>query len=204
MGVNLVQWLLAQGPAEPLPSWAQDNRGLLLGGGAVSSLFLIVVIVWLSRGKKKTDPEAGLIENLAEYPPAPAGAPKRLLVQNQPGRLRLVVVAPVGRRTVEVNEIEGMLDELVPGLGAIIRQDRPRIRVWPPQLSQQGFGPTFGRLTHRPEPVGKPSPWVLAAGPAKAQGQPILVGLAIKIEQARPPELIQPGTKEWDRVLRIG
>jgi hypothetical protein len=93
---------------------------------------------------------------------------------NQPARLRLVVVAPVGRKVLSADQVEGVLEQVLRELGAAAAGDKPRVRVWPPQLSSAGFAPTFFRLTHRPDPAGKPSRWVLLAGPARAGGQPIL------------------------------
>ncbi len=202
MSLQTLHWLLADGLNLQVPSSLLENKPLLYGGGgAVAGLFLIVVVVWLRGGKKKVNPEAGLDEHLETYPPAPSAGRKRVIVQGHPGRLRLVVVAPVGKRTIEADEVEALLDGLVHGLGELVRQDRPRIRIWPPQLSQQGFAPTFGRLTHRPSPK-QPSRWVLVAGPAKTQGRQILLGLAIQTDNANQVDLLLPGPLEWGEVVQ--
>jgi len=202
MNLELSRWLLADVPAGPIPPSLLENKPLLIGGGVVAGLFLVVVVVWLSGGKKKASSEGGLDERLGEYPPAPPAGGKRLSVQGHAGRLRLVVVAPVGKRPLEADEVQDLLDGLVRGLGEFVTQDRPRIRVWPPQLSQQGFAPTFGRHTHRPEPAGQPSSWALLAGPAKTKGQQILLGLAIQIDKPTKLDLIQPGPLQWGEVLK--
>jgi len=168
-------------------------------------LALLLLILWIRRGRRPTiNPEGGLLENLADYPPAGPG-PQRLIIHGQPLRLRLVVVAPMGKRSLPANgAVEPLLDDVLRGLGAIARQDRPRIRVWPAQLSQQGFPPTFFRLTQRPEPAGKRSRWVLVAGPVRAAGQPLLLGLALCAEDVVDLGNVVLQANEWDQVLRVG
>src|SRR5205085_1095599 len=96
-----------------------------------------------------------------------------------PVRLRLVVVAPIGREeTIDPANIERVLDQVVKGLGAIVKQDKPRVRVWPAQLSNQGFAPTFHRLVESPDKPGKPSHWLMVAGPTPPRPRPILLGIA--------------------------
>jgi hypothetical protein len=119
--------------------------------------------------------------------------------------LRLIVVAPLGKRPLPADgAIEPLLDGVLRGLGDIVRQDRPRIRVWPPQLSYQGFTPTLVRLTRRPEPAGKPSPWVLVAGPARAGGQQLLLGLALFADAPTDWGSLTVQAHEWAEVLRVG
>ena len=75
---------------------------MLYGAIAAGILVLLVLLIFLmSRGKKRVNPESGLDEDLSEYPPAP-GKPgsRRLTVHGRPVRLRLVVVAPVGKRAI--------------------------------------------------------------------------------------------------------
>ena len=158
------------------PAWWESLSAsplLLYGGAAAGVLLLLLIVAALMRrgGKKKVDPEGGLGEDLSEYPPPGKSGPHRLTVHGRPVRLRLVVVAPVGKRRIaEGGEVEALLDQVLRGLGQVARQDRPRVRVWPPQLSQQGFAPTFFRRTQCPDRDGKPSHWLLAAGPARAGG----------------------------------
>jgi hypothetical protein len=172
-------------------------------GGAV--MLLLLLILWRCRGRRPTlDPQAELIENLADYPPAGPG-PQRLFLHGQPLRLRLVVLAPMGKRALPTDgAVEPLLDGVLHGLGDIARQDRPRLRVWPAQLSHQGFAPTFFRLTHRPEPAGKPSPWVLAAGPVRAGGQQFLLGLALCADGATELGNVALQANQWNESFRIG
>jgi hypothetical protein len=183
----------------PLP-----GGSLLVYGGAAAAVLLLVLLVaaLFRKGKKKVDPEAGLAEDLAGYPPAPKG-PRHyeLRVLNQPVRLRLVVVAPVGKK--QVGKVDSILEQVYRGLGEVSIDDKPRIRVWPPQLSSKGFAPTYFRLTHRPEPEGKPSRWVLLAGPARAGGQSVLLGLACLADSPCDIGLLTMEEKQWGEVLHV-
>lgn len=172
------------------------------GGGLLA---LLLLILWVRRGRRPPlDPESGLREDLSAYPPAGPG-PRRLFVKGQPLRLRLVVAAPMGKRPLPSGgAMEPLLDAMLPGLGDIARQDRPRFRVWPAQLSQHGFGPTFFRLTQRPEPLGKPSPWILMAGPVRAGAHQFLLGLALCGEGPNSLGNLTPQADDWGDILRIG
>ena len=188
-----------------LQSFGTQNL-MLYGAIAVGILVLLVILIALmSRGKKRVNPEGGLDEDLSEYPPAP-GQPglRRLTVHGRPMRLRLVIVGPVGKRTIAENgAVEALLDEVLRGLGSVAQQDKPRIRIWPPQLSQQGFAPTFFRRTRCPDRAGKPSHWLLAAGPARAGGRPVLLGLAMWADDTGPMEQMILTETQWDEALQI-
>jgi hypothetical protein len=192
---------LANLSAVPLPGGMGNLPLYGIAGGAVILFALLIVI--FSRGKKKeVDPEAGLSEDLASLPPPPKGQRHyRLLVQNQPARLRLVVVAPMGKRTV--GKVDSVLEQIFRGLGEVAVDDKPRVRIWPPQLSAAGFAPTFFRKTRRPEPEGQLSTWILLAGPARAGNVPVLLGLAVQTDQpSRVGTLILTET-QWNEILRI-
>src|SRR5439155_16555717 len=104
-------------------------------------------------------------ENLGDYPPPAPTDARRLTLYHLPVRLRLVVLAAIGTDAgIEEGTALQLLDRIVPGLGVIATQEQARIRIWPAQVSQQGFTVAFHRRTQRPEPEGEPSNWVLAAG----------------------------------------
>ncbi len=190
----------------PLPGQPLIGNNIVFYTVIGGVLFVVLLLIlWMRRSRSApVDPERGLLENLAEYPPAGPG-PQRLLLHGQPVRLRLVVVAPLGKRALPADGAgEPLLDEVLRGLGSIARQDRPRIRVWPAQLSHQGFAPTFFRLTQRPEPAGKRSPWILAAGPARAGGQQLLLGLALCADDLTDLGNLSLQASEWGEVFRVG
>lgn len=182
--------------------------GVWIGLGVAVLVLLIVlrlVMSRLGRKPKRVDPEAGLREDLADYPPAPGEpGPKRLTVEGVPVRVRLIVVAPAGQQPgVAVDRIEEFLDQLVRGLGPIVQQDRPRVRPWPAHLSLRGFAPTFHRLVMMPDPVGEPSHWVLLAGPVKIGKFTVLLGLAVYADQASTLGRLVLEPEQWARMLRV-
>jgi hypothetical protein len=181
------------------------NNFVFYGLLGAALLAILLLILWVRRGRPApVDPEAGLLENLGDYPP-PGPGPQRLLLLGRPYRLRLVVLAPSGKRPLPANgAVEPLLDEIVRGLGDIARQDRPRVRIWTAQPSQQGFSPTFFRMSRRPAPASKPSRWVLAAGPARAGGQQLLLGLALCADEFTDLGNVPLQTNQWAEVFRVG
>lgn len=187
---------------------------IILGGAAVIAL---IVLYYLARsflrrfmpgryeateGKRL---EAPLEEHLDEYPaPKPSTGDRQLKVEGVPVRLRLVAVAPAGKAD-EVNEedVPAMLERVVPGLGEIFRGDEPEVRIWPFQVSYQGFAKHFHRNTIIPEEEGEPTPWVILAGRVKLGKQQIMLGLALV---AIKPTTIRRRTldaHEWASALRV-
>jgi hypothetical protein len=145
-----------------------------------------------------------MTEDLTAYPPPPSAAGQQLTVQGLPVRVRLVVVAPVGRQSVDGGGgVEPLLDRVVRGLGTAVRQDQARVRTWPLGLSNAGFTPTFFRRTLRPEPAGTPSHWILLAGPARAGTQPILLGLALLADEANRMGNVAVQQNRWNEWLRM-
>src|SRR5262249_22512846 len=103
-----------------LPQAARDflDAGgwyLVLALLAVGVLLLIAAVFprtgRLFARRREPDPDAGLRETLAEYPPPPGGpGPKRLLVEGVPARIRLVVIAPQGKAAkVDADKAEPLL-----------------------------------------------------------------------------------------------
>jgi hypothetical protein len=187
---------------DPLPL-PDDNQTLMLWGAGAAALAvaLFVVVRWLRR-KKPVDPEEGLAEDLASIGPPERGRRHyRLLVYGQPVRLRLAVVAPVGKNPL--GKVDSVLEQVLRGLGEAALDDKPRLRAWPPQLSVAGFAPTFFRRTRRPDPPGGPSRWILLAGPARAGGARVLVGLAVYADAPSTTGLLTLGETQWADVLRV-
>ncbi len=166
-------------------------RWAVAGGVALVLLLIVLVLVralWRTlfggRREAKRDWDRELRLDLADCPLPTRGWGERFVtVYHLPAQLRLVVVAPAGTGVeVDATAVEQLLDRIVPGLGAVAAHDRPRIRVWPAQLSSAGFGTVFHRCTLRPEPEGEPSRWVLLAGRAQVGRQPLLVVLGLWTE----------------------
>jgi hypothetical protein len=174
--------------------------------GVIGLLFLIVIgKVLFGRGKGKGDSDRSLEENLEEYPELkPSGGDRQLRVEGVPARLRLVVVAPAGTASeVDADEVADLLEKIVPGLGEIYKNDKPRLRVWPKQVSYQGFATHFHRNTVTGGKEGDQTRWIMVAGRAKLGKYQIMLGLAL---QSIKPNTVGRRTidsHEWASVLRV-
>ena len=201
---NPPQWL-----RDLLPDAAEYAWWGLLGFGALVALLLLWAVcsklLGLLTPKPKPPKEKNLHEDLEDYPPLPPSTgDRRLLVEGVPVRLRLVVVAPPGKESrISADNIEKVLDRILAGLGDIAVHDRPRVKIWPMQLSYEGFANTFHNNTTLPEGEDEPSRWVMVAGRAMIGKQQILLGLGL---QAIKPTTVGRKTlkaHEWESVLRV-
>src|SRR5687768_6346991 len=86
--------------------WAQAEevinalRDNWIGVAVATGLLIAVVVVFkIATGRKKPLPdlENSQRENLRTFPPPPPARARRLSVNGEPVRLRLVVVAPTGK-----------------------------------------------------------------------------------------------------------
>lgn len=180
---------------------------VILGVGGL----IVLLILWLLLKKVfgGKSPEGGsekkLEEDLGTYPdPKPSTGDRQLRAEGVPVRMRLVVLAPAGKDgEVSADDVEKLLDKVLPGLGAICQGDKPRVKVWPRQLSYEGFAKHFQRNMITPEPEGEQSRWVLLGGRAKLGKQQIMLGLGL---QAVKPTTVGRRTvdaHEWPTVLRV-
>ncbi len=204
------------------PQWLTDllpeARGFLESGGWLALLgvgsLLVLLLLWLIGRRlfaglfhrEPAGPRTDLsAEDLASIPPAPPhSGDMRLTVEGIPVRLRLVIVAPAGTTyTIGQEMIPALLDRVVPGLAEAIKRDRPEVRIWPGQLSTEGFANAFHRNTPVPEGEKSPSRWVLLAGRGDLGGRQVMVGLGL---QAVKPHTIGRRTlkpHEWATALRV-
>ena len=173
---------------------------------------IVLLIMWAIASKIRASmqrpeavPQADLSEDLRSIPAAaPSTGARRLTVDGVPVRLRLVVVAPSGVETiVNPDTVNTLLDRVVVGLGEIAEHDRPRVRVWPAQLSYEGFAHSFHRNTPIPEGERAPSPWILVAGRAQIGDVNVMIGLGL--QSIRPTTLGRRTLKshEWPETFRI-
>jgi hypothetical protein len=195
-----------------LPEKVQAYWWAIFGFAALLiALILLAVARGLLRaafGKRKTRPEdwsKQLREDLSTYPLPPEQRGKqRLTIYHVPVRLRLVVLAAAGKETeIDASQAEVLLNRVIPGLGGIARDDRPRVRVWPPQLSQQGFATAFFRHTITGAQEGQPSPWVLVAGRSLFTQPTVLLGLALRADEPNNLGRLSLEPHQWLDVLRI-
>jgi hypothetical protein len=205
------------------PRWLTDRlpetaRDLLEGGGwwvvlgFVALVVLLLTTALLGRlaravfGRRRAPvPRDDLEEKLAEYPP-PATLPSRrqLTYEGISVRLRLVVVAAVGKdHAIDPASAYRLLDQVLPGLGSIAAHDQAQVRVWPNQVSSEGFRVTFHRSTPVPEGEGQPSHWIPLAGRAKVAGQHVLIGLALWTADKTTLSRRTLEPHQWALALRI-
>jgi len=191
-------------PTDPStwPPWALPAIGGGLGG-LVLLIFVIKLVGGGARRRKARKKGGGPEEDLAAYPPPPPGR-ARVRVRGMPVRVRLAVLAPLGRgNVVDPDQAEMLLDQVLHGLGGAARADKARVRAWPAQLSASGFAPTFLRTTERPEPEGRPSRWILVCGPARAGARQIAVGLALLADQPNSLGNVILTPEQWYDALRV-
>jgi hypothetical protein len=174
---------------------------LLIAGVLVRSLWRKL----FARKQAKPDWDRDLRLDLNECPlPVRPEGGRLLTVYHVPARLRLVVLAPGGKEVdVDATAVEKLLDRVVPGLGEMAARDRPRIRVWPPQLSHQGFLAAFQRHTVKPVAEGEPSRWVLVSGRALLGRQSLLLGLGLWADEPNALGRITLEPHQWLDVLRL-
>jgi hypothetical protein len=181
---------------------------VVLGVAAFIILLLLLGLLSFLRrlfaGKQQV-PTKNLEERFAEYPPLkPSSGDRRLTIEGVPVRLRLVVVAPAGTVSgFDDQRIDKLLDRILPGLGGIFNADKPRVRIWPTQLSHEGFANHLHRNTIIPEGDGQLSKWAVVAGRAKLDDCHVMLGLGL---EALKPTTIGRKTidaHEWDVMLRV-
>jgi hypothetical protein len=202
------EWLVKAVPEGGARDFVQGTGWyVILGVGGL----VLVVILWVLirklrfQGDKAAIKKANLEEDLSQYPPLkPSTGDRQLRAEGVPVRMRLVVVAPAGKDgEVQADDVEEMLEKVLPGLGEIYRGDKPRIKVWPRQLSYEGFTKHFQRNMITLEGEGEMSPWILLGGRAKLGKQQIMLGLAL--QAAKPTTVGRRALEahEWPTVLRV-
>jgi hypothetical protein len=196
--------------ADFLPESVRDYAlyifgGTLCVGGIIGLLILFAIFRLLFGGKAKVVTTKDLTEDLTEYPDLKANSgDQQLRVEGVPARLRLVVIAPAGTASdLDVDELKELLDQIVAGLGAIYQYDKPRVKIWPTQVSYQGFGTHFHKCMRTGAEEGEPTRWALVAGRVKVGKRQFMLGLAL---QTIKPNTIGRRTidsQEWATVLRV-
>ena len=182
---------------------------LIVGVGVVFGLMLLTALVKLFRRRSTPVAEVELTEELGQLPPAPPLAEGALPLQchGLKCRIRLLVVAPLGTDagSVAIEDVIPLLESAMPGLGAIARRDQPRIRLWPTQLSTQGFTAAFRRHAQLPDPEATIKPWILVMGRVLRLRRPFALGMALLADRDHtlgPIQLDKP--HEWMEVIREG
>ncbi len=154
---------------------------------AAGMAVLLLVAVWLLRRRRpraaatRREPEGTIdVAALDQSGPSPSGP--GLELYHIPMRLAVVVLCPAGRGGDEpdASQLPAIVDQLVPGLAAVLAAHRPRIVAWPPQLSSQGFANAFFSRVRLPGDEGKGSCWCAMAGRFAADGRKYQTGLVLR------------------------
>jgi hypothetical protein len=196
---------------ELLPPELQEYWPLLI---FVPALLILLPIAWYQRRALKAlivrpfrpiKPQPKLDEDLSSYP-APSFGParRRLMIEGVPVRIRLVVLAPAGTgEPIDEKGTKDMLNRVLWGLGAIVEQDQPQIRIWPPQLSSHGFPAVFHRLARTKEADTEPSHWILIAGATPPRPRTVLLGLGLWTEEPTTIGRLSMEPREWALSLHV-
>jgi hypothetical protein len=178
--------------------------GVVCIGALIVLLLFVAILRFLFGGRAKKGEEKSLIENLQEYPDLKSSTGDRQLrVEGVPVRLRLVVVAPAGTASeVDLDELESILEKILPGLGEIYKHDKPRVKVWPKQVSYQGFATHFHRNMETGAEEGVQTRWVMVAGRVKLGKFQIMMGLALQSIKPNTVGRRTVDSHEWASVLR--
>ena len=200
---------------ERLPAAWQDylsNGGMpvALGVAAVVALLLFVGIadlIWIKlfRRRKALSTPSGPEEDLGQFPPPllPPGE-RQFTIYHVPARVRLIVAAPAGAgKEFDEKQIKKALERVWPGVREVMAADKPRIRVWPAQLSQQGFSLTFHRHLQRPDAQAKSSPWISVAGKVQFEGETLMLGLVLWSQEKTTFGQLTLEPHQWRDVIRL-
>jgi hypothetical protein len=203
--------LVPKAAVDLLPEGLREYALYLVGGavciGAVIVLMLLLAVVrFLFGGRgKKTKDDGKLAENLADYPELKkTSGDRQLRAEGVPVRMRLVVMAPAGTAwDLEMDEVPAILEKVIPGLGEIYKYDKPRIKIWPTQVSYQGFANHFHKNMKTGGEEGEQTRWVLVAGRIKVGKKQYMLGVAL---QSIKPNTIGRqivDSHEWATILKV-
>lgn len=192
----------------------EDLREFWLVIYGAAALIILLPLAWYQRHRLRAliglprrpvvEPPK-LDEDLTGLAPAPAvTGGRRLFIEGVPARVRMVVVAPLGKgATFEAAAIPELLDQVRWGLAALARQDQAVAKVWPAQFSAHGFPAVFFRHLHRAEKHEQPSHWVLVAGPTPPRPRSVLLGLALWTDSPTAIGHLIMDTSQWMKTLQI-
>ena len=184
--------------------------GLLVWSLSILAVAIVLSIVWnLIRRRRReqaiNEPDLDIdVASLGEGGPAPGEL--QLEFYNLPMRLAGIVLAPVGRRRrlPPPDEMQAVIDSIVPGLAEVARAHRPVLYYWPTQLSPRGFAHSFFSHARLPGDAGKGTPWCSAAGVFRVDDQPVMAGLIMSAKSNnRFGQVIVELETKWLDLLRI-
>lgn len=181
---------------------------VIVVAGAVALLALVLVAPWWIKRRRVVEVPAPTLQVNVDALPA-EGPPEQgpsLRLYNVPVRCAMLVLAPVGRGAVQpsAEKIGEIIDQVVPGLASVAEAHRTSIKVWPAQLSSQGFLHQFSVNVGLPGDAGKGTPWSSVCGRFEAQGVPYLVGLLLCAARSNSlGQFLVERETQWPDMLRV-
>jgi hypothetical protein len=199
--------------AKQLDTWKETAlqwSGVLIRYAMLAAVLLAVVYVLrrvLAKPKKTVEQAPGMgidVKELLAQGPPPAGP--ALSFFNVPVRLSALVVAPAGRgrELPPVNQLESVIDAIVPGLARVVIAHQPVVRKWPAQISNSGFAHVLFTQAKLPGEGGKGTPWCAVAGMFRIGKMPVLAGLIMRsASNSNLGQVILEHETQWLDVLRV-
>jgi hypothetical protein len=125
--------------------------------------------------------------------------PRRLMVKGVPARLRLVILSPGSKLTQGLSEemVDRVLDWIKPDLAEVTAPDEPRVRLWPPFYSREGFTSTIREHVAIPQRKGERSNWVVVTGRVSMGVTTINVGLILFADEPNTLRHIRVRDEQW-------
>ena len=188
-------------------SWAMVVMALAV---VVFLLLLAVFILLIMTARRRQRLPSSPNDLTIDVSQLPAGGPPgegpTLEFYGMSVRLVVVVLAPAGRNAQlpPENKLASVLDDLSPGLSSVVLSHRPVLRMWPSQLSTQGFVHALFNNLQLPGDRGKGTPWCCAAGRFDAGDQQLLAGILCAAD--KPNSLSQvtiANVGQWIEVVRV-
>ncbi len=202
MSSSYFDWLSGFRSGSPI-EWS------ILLGGAVLLVLLLIVVAALRRRRKRPLPEPPSLEIDLQALDISAPAPKSPVLEchHVPGRLAVLVLAPVGRGADLPRDAAGLnalADCIVPGFAEVVQQHAPHIAHWPAQLSPRGFANSFFSNVRLPGQRGKATPWCAVAGKFEGPGQMYMAGLAIVADAPNSlTQFVIERPSDWLGVVKV-
>ena len=101
----------------------------------------------------------------------------------------------------------GLADSAVTGLSTALVDDGSVLRVWPAQLSEDGFRHALHRYVKLPQndqTAGAPSRWCIVTGRIAPGGKRLMLGLVAQADRQNSLGLVAVESEQhWYDVLRL-
>ncbi len=194
-----------------LPFDIRSPQAITVIALSVVALLVVVAVSTFLRQRRplqdqQGEPDLSLdVRQLPQTGP-PANVPTTLQIYGTSVRLAAVIVAPAGRQATvpAVTMVPAILDIAVPGLSELIPHHHPVLRLWPSQLSTQGFTHKFFNQVPLPGDKGRGTVWCSVAGKVQAGEQAMLIGLvACSAAANNLTQIVIQHEGQWLDVVRV-